>query len=101
MADVEADLSDGATIIRLYYPCDDEVPPREAHWLPSWQYAQGYAEYMKIPTLLGVPVMTMVAGFSRKPCASDRPLAVVQQCGRASSSEDEAENPLRSGQGSD
>lgn len=77
VADIEPDV-EHPTIIRLYYPCDDDAQPVEAHWLPSWRYAQGYGEYMKLPAALAVPAFSMVAGWERKPCASDRPLAVAQ-----------------------
>mmetsp|Transcript_13844 Transcript_13844/g.39199 ORF Transcript_13844/g.39199 Transcript_13844/m.39199 type:complete len:349 (-) Transcript_13844:1308-2354(-) len=76
VADVEADI-DNATVMRLFYPCDDEAPPRESYWLPSWRYAEGYGNYARLPAVLSVPAMMLAVGSARIPCADNRPLAVT------------------------
>eukprot|EP00873_Tetraselmis_striata_P039660 jgi/Tetstr1/459924/TSEL_005264.t1 len=76
IADLEPEVENG-TIIRLYYPCDPTglSQPTEASWLPSWRYAKGYGDYAKLPSVLSVPLIMLSAGWARKPCAVNRPLA--------------------------
>ncbi|KAM9356143.1 platelet-activating factor acetylhydrolase [Pholidichthys leucotaenia] len=68
------------TFFRLYYPCQETENAEKPDWIPSREYFNGLADFMKINRALGERIFNCLFGSFKIPAYQDAPFKSNEKC---------------------
>ncbi|XP_017264782.1 platelet-activating factor acetylhydrolase [Kryptolebias marmoratus] len=78
--DFMMDHSTRGSFFRLYYPCQKTEKAEKPDWVPSREYFNGLADFMKINRSLGEKLFSYFFGSFKIPAYTDAPFKSSEKC---------------------
>ncbi|XP_037541182.1 platelet-activating factor acetylhydrolase [Nematolebias whitei] len=78
--DFMMDHSKEGSFFRLYYPCQETEKAEKPDWVPSREYFNGLADFMKINRTLSETIFNYLFGSFKIPAYTDAPFKSNEKC---------------------